>query len=163
VPVVHAADAVVHELHGSVFASYAAPATGSHELCAWRLEVPAGSNGVPHTVSREEILLVLDGTLQVTLTGGAESGGGVAPGATVGPDGDAGPGGEASPGGDASPDEAPGKPVDATSGDVIVVPAGAVLRIDNPGAGQASAWVTTSVGLEAVLPDGSRIQPPWVR
>jgi mannose-6-phosphate isomerase-like protein (cupin superfamily) len=126
VPVVHAADAVVHELHGSVFASYAAPATGSHELCAWRLEVPAGSSGVPHTVSREEVLLVLDGTLQVTLTGGAE-------------------------------------PVAAAPGDVIVVPAGAVFRIDNPGAEPASAWVTTSVGLEAVLPDGSKIQPPWVR
>lgn len=132
-PVVHAAEAVVHELHGSVFVSYAAPATGSRELCAWRLEVPAGSSGVPHAVSREEVLLVLDGTLQVTLT-------------------DAGPGG--------APAD---KPVEATAGDAIVVPAGAVLRIDNPGAEQASAWVTTSVGLEAVLPDGSKIQPPWVR
>jgi quercetin dioxygenase-like cupin family protein len=155
VPVVHAADAVVHELHGSVFASYAAPATGSHELCAWRLEVPAGSSGVPHAVSREEVLLVLDGTLQVTLTGGAESGGGVTPGAAEP---------AAAEPAAAEPDGAPaGKPVEAASGDVIVVPAGAVLRIDNPGAGQASAWVTTSVGLEAVLPDGSRIQPPWVR
>jgi mannose-6-phosphate isomerase-like protein (cupin superfamily) len=156
VPVVHAADAVIHELHGSVFASYAAPATGSHELCAWRLEVPAGSSGVPHAVSREEVLLVLDGTLQVTLTGGAEPGGGGEPvgerDVAAGPYGDAGPG------------RAPAdKPVEAASGDVIVVPAGAVLRINNPGAQQASAWVTTSVGLEAVLPDGSRIQPPWVR
>lgn len=145
-PVVHAADAVVHELHGSVFASYAAPATGSHELCAWRLEVPAGSSGVPHTVSREEVLLVLDGTLRVTLTGGEGPGGGGEPGGAVGPAG-----------------EPAGKPVEAASGDVIVVPAGAVFRIDNPGAEPASAWVTTSVGLEAVLPDGSKIQPPWVR
>jgi mannose-6-phosphate isomerase-like protein (cupin superfamily) len=142
VPVVHAADAVIHELHGSVFASYAAPATGSHELCAWRLEVPAGSSGVPHAVSREEVLLVLEGTLQVTLARGAERGGGGEPGGAVGP---------------------AGEPVEAASGDVIVVPAGALLRIDNAGARQASAWVTTSVGLEAVLPDGSKIQPPWVR
>jgi quercetin dioxygenase-like cupin family protein len=141
VPVVHAADAVVHELHGSVFASYAAPATGSHELCAWRLQVPAGSSGVPHAVSREEILLVLGGALQVTLTGGGQPCG-------------------AQHGG-TQPVE--GAAVEAAAGDVIVVPAGAVLRIDNPGVEQASAWVTTSVGLEAVLPDGSRIQPPWVR
>jgi mannose-6-phosphate isomerase-like protein (cupin superfamily) len=130
-PVVHAADAVIHELHGSVFASYAAPATGSRELCAWRLAVPAGTSGVPHAVSREEVLLVLSGTLQVTLTGGA--------------------------------DLADEKPVEAAPGDAIVVPAGAVLRIDNPGAEQASAWVTTSIGLEAMLADGSKIQPPWVR
>jgi hypothetical protein len=39
-PVVRAADAVVHDLHGSRFTSYAAPARGSTELRAWRLDVP---------------------------------------------------------------------------------------------------------------------------
>jgi hypothetical protein len=34
---------------------------------------------------------------------------------------------------------------------------------DNPGRQPATAWVTTSVGLEAELADGSRISPPWVR
>jgi quercetin dioxygenase-like cupin family protein len=50
-----------------------------------------------------------------------------------------------------------------TAGDVLVVPAGAELRVDNDSAVPASAWVTASVGLRAELPDGSRISPPWVR
>jgi mannose-6-phosphate isomerase-like protein (cupin superfamily) len=133
-PVVHAADAVTHEMHGSVFTSYAAPASGSAELCAWRLEIPGGTSGVPHVVSREEILFLLSGTLRVTLAGG--------PGQ----------------------DEAPaGPPADVAAGDAVLVPAGSAVRIDNAGRQQASAWVTTSVGLEAVLADGSRLSPPWVR
>jgi mannose-6-phosphate isomerase-like protein (cupin superfamily) len=139
-PVVRAADAVEHELHGSVFTSYAAPASGSRELCAWRLEVPGRTTGVPHTVSKEEVLLVLSGTLSVTLGAAA----------------------------DGAPDDAPaalaaGAPAEACAGDAIVVPAGTVLTIDNPDDRRASAWVTTSVGLEAVLADGSSIRPPWVR
>jgi mannose-6-phosphate isomerase-like protein (cupin superfamily) len=50
---------------------------------------------------------------------------------------------------------------DAASGDVAHVPAGSSLRVDNPGAVPARAWVTTSVGLHAVLPDGSTLTPPW--
>ncbi len=130
-PVVREADAVVHQLHGSVFTSYAAPASGSRELCAWRLEVPGATTGVAHTVSREEVLLVLSGTLSVAL---ADDGG-----------------------------EPAGPPAQVPAGDVIVVPAGAVLRIDNAGDQRASAWVTTSVGLEALLADGSSVSPPWVR
>jgi quercetin dioxygenase-like cupin family protein len=50
-----------------------------------------------------------------------------------------------------------------TPGDVLVVPAGAELTLDNRGAEAGAAWVTTSVGFEAVLADGSSISPPWVR
>jgi len=127
-PVIYAADAVAHDMHGSRFTSYAAPARGSAELCAWRLDVPACGQGTAHVVSREEILFVLGGTLLVTLGDG--------------------------------PDAAA---VACRPGDAIVVPAGSSVRIDNPGEEPASAWVTTSVGLEAVLPDGSRLSPPWVR
>lgn len=48
------------------------------------------------------------------------------------------------------------------SGDVLVVPAGAKLRVDNAEEGAATAWVTTRVGLQAELDDGSWISPPWV-
>jgi quercetin dioxygenase-like cupin family protein len=126
-PVVPAADAVVHDMHGSRFTSYAAPSKGSAELCAWRLDVAPGSQGVSHAVSREEILFVLSGTLHVTLGDGPAAG-------------------------------QPARP-----GDAIVVPPGSSLRVDNPGDEPASAWVTTSAGLEAVLPDGSRLSPPWTR
>jgi mannose-6-phosphate isomerase-like protein (cupin superfamily) len=129
-PVIRAADAVTHDLHGARFSSYAAPARGSHELCAWRVDLPGGSHGVPHTVSREEILFVLGGTPQVTMSG---------------------------------QDGAAGDPVSSGPGDVVVVPPGTTFQLDNPGREPASAWVTTSVGLEATLADGSRLTPPWVR
>lgn len=68
-PVIREEDAVRHEVHGSVFQSFAAPARGSRELCAWRLEVPPHSAGTAHRVSREEVFLVLSGSLDVTLDG----------------------------------------------------------------------------------------------
>ena len=54
---------------GSTCRSYAAPATGSEELCAWRLDVEPGTEGVAHRVSREEVFLLLGGRLTVTLDG----------------------------------------------------------------------------------------------
>jgi quercetin dioxygenase-like cupin family protein len=74
-PVIRAAQSVVHQMHGTSFTSYASPARGSRELCAWRIEIPGGTEGVPHHVSREEVLYVLDGTLRVTLDGEAEDAG----------------------------------------------------------------------------------------
>jgi quercetin dioxygenase-like cupin family protein len=47
-------------------------------------------------------------------------------------------------------------------GDVLLVPAGAELRVDAGPAG-ASAWVTTTCGLEAVTADGTRLRPPWAQ
>ncbi len=70
-PVIRAAQSVVHQMHGTSFTSYASPARGSRELCAWRIEIPGRTDGVPHHVSREEVLYVLSGTLRVTLNGDA--------------------------------------------------------------------------------------------
>jgi mannose-6-phosphate isomerase-like protein (cupin superfamily) len=67
VPVIHATESVVHQLHGTSFTSYAAPAHGSKELCAWRIEIPGRTEGVPHHVSREEVLYVLSGTIRATV------------------------------------------------------------------------------------------------
>jgi mannose-6-phosphate isomerase-like protein (cupin superfamily) len=123
-PVVHAPEAVVHELHGARFTAYANPASGSKELCAWRLDVPAGSRGLAHTVSREEVFFLMEGAVSITIDGTVNS---------------------------------------LVPGDAAVVPAGATLCVDNDGEEPASAWVTTSVGVEAVLADGTRIAPPWTR
>ena len=122
-PVIHADQAAVHQMHGTSFTAYASPARGSRELCAWHIEIPGHTEGVRHRVSREEVLYVLSGTLRASLDGQAE---------------------------------------DAAAGDVIVVPAGAQFGADNLAAEPATAWVTTSVGLLGVLPDGSWISPPWV-
>ncbi|MER5472129.1 cupin domain-containing protein [Streptomyces sp. NPDC002935] len=71
-PVVRSSEAVVHEIHGGRFVSYAAPRSGSKELCAWRTEIPAGHQAPVHTVNREEIFHLLSGELLVTLDGHTE-------------------------------------------------------------------------------------------
>ncbi|MEU1417024.1 cupin domain-containing protein [Streptomyces sp. NPDC005731] len=48
-----------------------------------------------------------------------------------------------------------------TAGDTVIVNPGAVLGIENPTGEVAVSWVTTSIGLEAQLADGTRIVPPW--
>jgi quercetin dioxygenase-like cupin family protein len=121
-PVVRSSDAVVHEMHGARFLSYASPRSGSTELCAWRGEIPAGTRAPLHSVSREEIFHLLAGELLVTLDGRTER---------------------------------------ITSGDVLIIRPGALFGVENPTEQPATAWVTTSIGLEAELADGTRIAPPW--
>ncbi|HEY2128293.1 MAG TPA: cupin domain-containing protein [Streptosporangiaceae bacterium] len=123
-PVIHADQAAVHQMHGTSFTAYASPGRGSRELCAWRIEIPGHTEGVRHHVSREEVLYLLSGTVQVSLDGQAEQ---------------------------------------AAAGDVILVPAGARFGVDNLSDELATAWVTTSVGLLGVLPDGSWFSPPWTQ
>ncbi|MFC1399977.1 MULTISPECIES: cupin domain-containing protein [Streptacidiphilus] len=79
-PVIRSADATVHEMHGSRFVAHANTGTGSKEICAWRVEIPAGTTGVPHTVSREEVIHVLTGALRFTVDGEAAD---LVPGDTV--------------------------------------------------------------------------------
>lgn len=47
-------------------------------------------------------------------------------------------------------------------GDVALVPADTELWVD-AGPDGATAWVTTTPGLEAVTGDGTRITPPWAQ
>lgn len=86
------------------------------------MEIAPGTVGQEHVVSREEVLAIVDGRLDVTIDGAMDQ---------VGP------------------------------GDVALVMAGSRLRLDNPHAEGARAWVTTSVGLTARLGDGSTVSPPW--
>jgi quercetin dioxygenase-like cupin family protein len=72
VPVIHSDQAAVHKMHGTSFTAYASPERGSRELCAWRIEIPAHTKGMPHHVSREEVLYVLSGTIQASVDGRAE-------------------------------------------------------------------------------------------
>ncbi|MFJ5778291.1 cupin domain-containing protein [Streptomyces sp. NPDC093094] len=121
-PVIRSSDAVTHEIHGARFVSYANPRTGSKELCAWRGEIPAGTKAPAHTVSREEIFLLLIGELLITLDGRTER---------------------------------------VTAGDTVIVGPGSTLAVENPTDHTAVSWVTTSVGLEAELADGTLLTPPW--
>lgn len=49
------------------------------------------------------------------------------------------------------------------TGDVVIAPAGSLLRVDNPGSQDADLWVTAGTGLSAQLADGSTLAPPWAR
>jgi quercetin dioxygenase-like cupin family protein len=122
VPVIRSSDALTHEIHGARFISYANPRTGSKELCAWRGEIPPGTKAPAHTVSREEIFLLLIGELLITLDGVTER---------------------------------------LTAGDTLIINPGATLAVENPTDHTAITWVTTSIGLEAKMSDGTRITPPW--
>ncbi|WP_210574685.1 cupin domain-containing protein [Streptomyces sp. GESEQ-4] len=48
-----------------------------------------------------------------------------------------------------------------TAGDTLIINPGATLAVENPTDRTALTWVTTSIGLEAELADGTRIVPPW--
>jgi quercetin dioxygenase-like cupin family protein len=47
------------------------------------------------------------------------------------------------------------------AGDTVIVNPGTALAVENPTDHTAISWVTTSIGLEAELADGTRITPPW--
>lgn len=68
-PYVRSTEAVTHAIHGVTFVAHANPRTGSEEICAWRAEVPVGTVGVPHTVSREEVIHLLTGRLRFSVDG----------------------------------------------------------------------------------------------
>ena len=64
--VVRAEDAVAHEIHGTKFDSYVTSANAA-TLCAWQITVPAEQPGTPHRPDHDEVILILDGELKVTL------------------------------------------------------------------------------------------------
>ncbi|MGH8792907.1 MAG: cupin domain-containing protein [Stackebrandtia sp.] len=64
-----ASEATVHTFGASRFSSFVAPSRGGGELCAWRLDVPARTRNAVHRVSREEVLLVLEGALELIRDG----------------------------------------------------------------------------------------------
>ncbi|MEZ0065768.1 quercetin dioxygenase-like cupin family protein [Streptacidiphilus sp. MAP12-20] len=121
-PFIRSTEAQVHEIHGVRFFGYANPASGSKEICAWRGEIPADTAGVAHTITKEEILYLLDGRLRFTLDG---------------------------------------EQAELVAGDVLLANPGSTLRVDNESDEPARIWTTTSIGLEAVMADGSRFAPPW--
>ncbi len=66
-PLISSGDVDVFETHGVRFSSYVRPSRGSDQLCAWRIDVPAGLRGAPHRPSREEVICCVDGELTITL------------------------------------------------------------------------------------------------
>jgi quercetin dioxygenase-like cupin family protein len=71
-PIIHARATPTHELHTTRFWQLAAPSTGSTEASVWRVEVSPESEAVPHELTREEILVILEGTARATIDGAVE-------------------------------------------------------------------------------------------
>ncbi|HEY0621212.1 MAG TPA: cupin domain-containing protein [Kribbella sp.] len=68
--IIRAAEAPRFQLPGVEFTGLASPSRGSAGLCTWRLAVDAGHRGdEPHTVDRDEVFMVLAGSVQVTPDG----------------------------------------------------------------------------------------------
>jgi quercetin dioxygenase-like cupin family protein len=55
----------MHETPNAVMHTLAAPSTGTAELALWTVEMRAGQAGPVHTADREQVWVVLDGTLAV--------------------------------------------------------------------------------------------------
>jgi quercetin dioxygenase-like cupin family protein len=68
-PVIPAPGASTHELPHARFYSLATPSRGSRETSVWRVQLSASLATPPHRLTREEIFVVLSGSLRVELGG----------------------------------------------------------------------------------------------
>ena len=66
-PVLAAPPAATHVLDYARFTSLATPTRGSTETSVWRVEIAPGHPLVPHTLTREEVFIVLAGRARVQL------------------------------------------------------------------------------------------------
>jgi mannose-6-phosphate isomerase-like protein (cupin superfamily) len=63
-------EAPVHDLGGTRFTSLATPRRGSTETSVWQVEIAPGTPATPHSLTREEVFVVVAGRAAVRL--GAE-------------------------------------------------------------------------------------------
>ncbi|MGZ4694740.1 MAG: cupin domain-containing protein [Acidimicrobiales bacterium] len=71
--IIPAPPAATHDLGGTRFTSLATPSRGSVETAVWQVEIDPGTPATPHSLTREEVFVVLDGTASVVLGGVAAS------------------------------------------------------------------------------------------
>jgi quercetin dioxygenase-like cupin family protein len=58
-----------HDLGTTRFTALASPTRGARETSVWQVEIDAGSEPTPHSLSREEVFVVLAGTAHVRVAG----------------------------------------------------------------------------------------------
>lgn len=58
-----------HQLGSTTFTSLATPSRGSRDTSVWSVAIPPGTPAVPHTLTREEVFVVLAGTASIRLEG----------------------------------------------------------------------------------------------
>jgi mannose-6-phosphate isomerase-like protein (cupin superfamily) len=65
--VIHATRAPRFELPGLIFTGLASPSRGSTDLCTWRLEIEPGfASPDAHTVDRDEVFMVVAGSIRLS-------------------------------------------------------------------------------------------------
>jgi quercetin dioxygenase-like cupin family protein len=70
-PVIPAPPAPTHDLGGTRFTSLVRPSTGATDTSVWQVEISPGTPATPHSVTREEVFVVLDGEADVRIGGDA--------------------------------------------------------------------------------------------
>lgn len=68
-PVIAAPDTATHDIGTARFTSLATPSRGSSETAVWTVEIPPHTPATPHTLTREEVFVVLRGAASVTIDG----------------------------------------------------------------------------------------------
>ena len=71
-PVLQGPSSPTHELDGTCFTSLATPSRGAIDTAVWKVEILPGTPSTPHSLTREEIFVVLAGTATVRLAGAEE-------------------------------------------------------------------------------------------
>lgn len=68
-PVLPAPAAPTHDLGGTRFTSLATPTRGATATSVWRVEIPPRTPASPHSLTREEVFVVLAGRAAVRIDG----------------------------------------------------------------------------------------------
>ena len=68
-PVLPAPTTPTHDLGGARFTSLATPTRGSNETAVWQVEILPGTPATPHSLTREEVFVVVEGTASVEIAG----------------------------------------------------------------------------------------------
>ena len=68
-PVIQTPLAPTHDLGGAHFTSLATPSRGSTETAVWQVEIEPGTPATPHSLTREEVFVVLAGRAAVVIGG----------------------------------------------------------------------------------------------
>jgi quercetin dioxygenase-like cupin family protein len=68
-PVIAAPETFTHQLPNARFSALATPSRGSRETSVWRVQLAASAETARHRLTREEVFVVLSGTVRVELAG----------------------------------------------------------------------------------------------
>jgi mannose-6-phosphate isomerase-like protein (cupin superfamily) len=72
-PVIQCPETPTHDLGGARFTSLATPSRGSVDSSVWAVEIEPGTPSVPHSLTREEVFVVLSGSAAVRIGGVEQS------------------------------------------------------------------------------------------